>query len=149
MTDLDTWILVEPEKQCLSQRIFYKLRSGLVETFRLKRRDITLNTVLTDIIPYDQLQDGWPYLGMCMRMRTPNFEVAIDFLGFRLSSRTLTIKELVESLMKLNTKFLAPDDSPKINDVYRRVKKVVVAQLNVNPEEVTMDASFTKDLGAD
>lgn len=34
-------------------------------------------------------------------------------------------------------------------EAYERVKKVAVAQLNVNSDEVTMEASFTKDLGAD
>ena len=34
-------------------------------------------------------------------------------------------------------------------EAFERVKKVAVAQLNVNADEVTMDASFTKDLGAD
>ncbi|MBX3073877.1 acyl carrier protein [Candidatus Obscuribacterales bacterium] len=34
-------------------------------------------------------------------------------------------------------------------DAFERVKKVAVAQLNVNGDEVTMEASFTKDLGAD
>jgi len=34
-------------------------------------------------------------------------------------------------------------------EAFERVKKVAVAQLNVNGEEVTMEASLTKDLGAD
>jgi acyl carrier protein len=34
-------------------------------------------------------------------------------------------------------------------EAFERVKKVAVAQLNVNADEVTMEASFTQDLGAD
>lgn len=34
-------------------------------------------------------------------------------------------------------------------EAFERVKKVAVAQLSVNPDEVTQEASFTKDLGAD
>jgi acyl carrier protein len=34
-------------------------------------------------------------------------------------------------------------------EAFDRVKKVTVTQLNVNAEEVTQEASFTKDLGAD
>ncbi|MBY0357114.1 MAG: acyl carrier protein [Candidatus Obscuribacterales bacterium] len=34
-------------------------------------------------------------------------------------------------------------------EAFERVKKVTKDQLNVNIEEVTMEASFTKDLGAD
>jgi acyl carrier protein len=32
---------------------------------------------------------------------------------------------------------------------FERVKKVVVEQLDVNPDEVTLEASFMDDLGAD
>lgn len=32
---------------------------------------------------------------------------------------------------------------------FERVKKVVVEQLDVNPDEVTVEASFMDDLGAD
>ena len=34
-------------------------------------------------------------------------------------------------------------------DIFDRVKKVTVEELDVKPEEVTMEASFTDDLGAD
>jgi acyl carrier protein len=34
-------------------------------------------------------------------------------------------------------------------EAFERVKSAVVKQLNVNADEVTMEASFTKDLGAD
>lgn len=34
-------------------------------------------------------------------------------------------------------------------EAFERVKKVAVAQLNVSGDEVTIEASFTKDLGAD
>ena len=34
-------------------------------------------------------------------------------------------------------------------DVFERVKKVTVEKLSVKEEEVTMEASFTEDLGAD
>lgn len=35
------------------------------------------------------------------------------------------------------------------NDIFERVKRVTVEELDVKPEEVTMEASFTDDLGAD
>jgi acyl carrier protein len=36
-----------------------------------------------------------------------------------------------------------------MSDVREKVKQVIVDQLSVNPEEVTEDASFIEDLGAD
>jgi acyl carrier protein len=37
----------------------------------------------------------------------------------------------------------------KMNEIETRVKKIVVEQLGVKEEEVTRDASFVDDLGAD
>ena len=39
--------------------------------------------------------------------------------------------------------------STKANEIEARVKKIVVEQLGVKEEEVTTDASFVDDLGAD
>ncbi|MCU7880672.1 MAG: acyl carrier protein [Candidatus Thiodiazotropha sp. (ex Lucinoma aequizonata)] len=36
-----------------------------------------------------------------------------------------------------------------MNDVVERVRKIVVEQLGVKDEEVTLEASFVDDLGAD
>lgn len=33
--------------------------------------------------------------------------------------------------------------------LFEKVKKIIVEQLGVNPEEVTTESSFTEDLGAD
>lgn len=35
------------------------------------------------------------------------------------------------------------------SDIYAKLKDLIVEQLNVVPEKVTLNASFTKDLGAD
>lgn len=35
------------------------------------------------------------------------------------------------------------------NDIFERVKKVTVEELDVKAEEVAMESSFTEDLGAD
>jgi len=35
------------------------------------------------------------------------------------------------------------------NEVFEKIKKVVVEQLGVSEDEVTREASFTEDLGAD
>jgi acyl carrier protein len=58
-----------------------------------------------------------------------------------------TEKWLTVSLIFVRTKGDTKDMEEK--DAFDRVKKVAVAQLNVNADEVTMEASFTKDLGAD
>ncbi len=37
----------------------------------------------------------------------------------------------------------------RVMDVFKRVKEIIVEQLGVDEEEVTMEASFIDDLGAD
>jgi len=37
----------------------------------------------------------------------------------------------------------------KMSDVTQKVKDIIIEQLGVNPEEVTVEASFIDDLGAD
>ena len=37
----------------------------------------------------------------------------------------------------------------KTNEIEARVKKIVVEQLGVKEDEITIDASFVDDLGAD
>ncbi len=37
----------------------------------------------------------------------------------------------------------------RVMDVFKRVKEIIVEQLGVDEEEVTMEASFIEDLGAD
>ncbi len=34
-------------------------------------------------------------------------------------------------------------------DIFDKVREITVEQLGINPEEVTMEASFIEDLGAD
>ncbi len=41
------------------------------------------------------------------------------------------------------------EDSPQMSSVEERVKKIVIEQLGVKEEEVTKEASFVDDLGAD
>ena len=41
------------------------------------------------------------------------------------------------------------EDSPQMSRVEERVKKIVIEQLGVKEEEVTKEASFVDDLGAD
>ncbi len=36
-----------------------------------------------------------------------------------------------------------------MSDTFERIQKIIVDQLGVDPEKVTMDASFRKDLEAD
>lgn len=133
---------------CLTQRIFYKLRRALVENYSLQRRSITPDTRLTDLLPLDVVEEGWPFLQMFIDLKTPPFRLANSLLRLRLTNESLTIRELVNSLIVLNRGKLAPQrDSPE--EIWRRLSKVILQQLNVKPEDIKPEAIFTRDLGMD
>jgi len=45
--------------------------------------------------------------------------------------------------------YLTTEGNIRMSDIVARVKDIVVEQLGVNPDEVTTEASFIDDLGAD
>jgi acyl carrier protein len=48
-----------------------------------------------------------------------------------------------------NTRFLAVKETAMNQEVFEKVKKIVVEQLEVNPDDVKPESSFANDLGAD
>lgn len=133
---------------CLTQRIFYKLRRALVENYTLNRRAIEPDSRLTDLLPLAAIEEGWPFLQMFIDLKTPPFKVANEILGFRLSDKSLTMRELVDALIRINRESLTPYGDTE-ERIWQRLVNVFVRQLNVAPEEVRREASITRDLGAD
>ncbi|HEY9677825.1 MAG TPA: acyl carrier protein [Drouetiella sp.] len=133
---------------CLSQTIFYQLRTALQKNYGLSRNRLLPDTRLSDLLPATAVEEGWPFLQRFMSLRTPPCKVAHEFLGIRLSNETLTIRELVGALIQLNRDGLVPQWYSD-EDIWSRLVRVFVRQLNVNAREVRPWASLTRDLGVD
>ncbi len=133
---------------CLTQRVFYKLRRALIQNYRLERHNIAPDTRLTDLLPLNIIEDGWPFLQMFIDLKTPPFKVANEILGFRLSEESLTMRQLVESLIVINGRSLAPQRDSE-EEIWHRLVRVFVRQTNVRAEQVKPEASITRDLGID
>ncbi len=133
---------------CLTQRVFYKLRRALIENYKVERHAVAPDARLTDLLPMKDVKDGWPFLQMFIDLKTPPFKVANEFLGFKLTEETLTMRELVESLIMLNGKALAPQRDSE-SEIWNRSVSVFVRQINVKPEQVKTESSITRDLGVD
>jgi acyl carrier protein len=134
--------------ECRTQKIFFKLRRALIENYRLERRSIYPDTRLTDLLSLDDIRDGWPFLRMFIDLHTPPLKVEHNILELRLTSETLTLRELVRSLIYINRKDLEPQRETEL-EIWNRLVQVFVRQLNVLPNEVIPEASITKDLGCD
>jgi Acyl carrier protein len=133
---------------CLTQRVFYKLRRALVQNYDLNRNEISPDTRLSDLISPWLIEKGWPFLQMFIDLKTPSFAEANERLAFSLSDRTLTMRELVDSLITLNGKALSPEKLSE-DEIWKRLVRVVVEQTNARVEEVVYEAYYSKDLGID
>ncbi|MBX9947841.1 MAG: hypothetical protein K2Y39_01635 [Candidatus Obscuribacterales bacterium] len=141
-------LAVTAPEECFSQKVFYKLRRSLIENYGLQRHQITRRTVLSDLISLQEIEEGWPYLPMFLELETPSFKRAREFFGREFNIEVLTIEEIIYRLISLNKEKLGYSD-PEEEEIFQRVVDATVKQLNVNRDAVTMDASFTWDLGAD
>lgn len=131
-----------PVRECLSQKIFYKLRRALIENYRVKRSEIEPSTKLSDVLSEEDIESGWPYLELFVEMKTPDFWRSNEIFGLKLSEETIkemTLRELVSRLISLNSeKFLEERDSDQ--EIWRRLVDVIVRQLSVKREEVVPSA---------
>ncbi len=135
-----------PAEECLCQKIFYKLRRALIANFDVKRNLIEPDSKMTDILSIEEIESGWPYLELFIEMRTPDFKRANEILGFKLKDEMLTFRELVSALISLNTElYVIERDSDQ--EIWRRLKLIIIRQLRIDPDEVVPGASFARDLG--
>lgn len=135
-------------RACLTQRVFYKLRRAMINNYNIDRNTIAPDTRLTDLLPLQVVEEGWPFLQMFIELNTPPFKVANEFLGYRLTEKSLTMRELIQSLIKLNDDEFAPKQESE-QEIWYRLVKVLVSQLSIGPEEVVLGASISQDLGCD
>lgn len=133
---------------CLSQKIFYQLRKALSENYGIDCRVITPSSRLADFLSRKELQEGWPFLKLFIDLKAPPSVVAKSLLGFKLTSDSLTVRELVETLITLNGKDLAPQRDTE-SEIWNRLVRVFVRQLNVRPKDVKPHAQIARDLGVD
>ncbi len=130
-------------EECFSQKIFYKLRRAMVNNFNLQRRMITPETDVSDLVPLKELEEGWSFLRLYIDHELPNFKTP----AFGRYYSVPTMRELVFAMMSVNRDNQAFKKSSEA-EVWNRLVAVIIAQLNVHRDEVTYNASFTKDLGA-
>lgn len=137
-----------PPEDCLTQRVFYKLRRALIENYGLQRHMISPDTVLSQLISVKEIEEGWPYLPMFIDLKTPSYKKAREIFGLEFNVEILTLRQLVQRLINLNIEklnVLTPEDK----EIWDRLVNTIHSQLNVAFDEITMDASFAWDLGVD
>lgn len=134
--------------ECLSQKVFYKLRRALIANYRVDRHLISPDTNLNDLLTFKEIEEGWPFLQMFIDLETPDFLGAQrGWIGFT-PAQVLTIRQIVDRLIGLNANKLAIEINSDEN-IWQRVVDVTVRQLNVDREDVHKHTGFARDLGMD
>ncbi|HEY9715095.1 MAG TPA: hypothetical protein V6C72_16615 [Chroococcales cyanobacterium] len=137
----------KPPLECLRNRMFYKIRRGLIEMYGVPRKPITLDARLQDVVPKDQLQAGWPYLELFTELKFPRSREEWPFFT-TINPGESTIREIIATVLALNQdKLIVEPDSR--DEVWLRLCNVIVQQTNVDLDEIRPGASFTRDLGID
>jgi len=138
----------QPSIECPSQKVFHRVRQALMKNYGLPRESITLDTRLKDLKPRKELAEGWLYFQLFAELRVPEFTAAKFLFGPRVYTDSLTIRQVVLGMMALNDeKIVVPYGSN--DDIWIRLVKVIVRQTNVSIQQITPEASFSRDLGID
>lgn len=137
-----------PPANCMTQRMFYKVRKALINNYGVPKQSITLDTKLKDLVPEQDLKEAWPYLDLFAELDFPKLDRNWWPIGRRTSTDVLTLRELLTAMTTLNAEKLLVEPGSD-EEIWVRLTKVIQRQLNVELREIQPDASFTRDLGVD
>lgn len=139
--DVYNWVLAQvedtPPTVCLSQKVFYKLRSALVANYSVNRNDIHPDARIIDLLPPKELLDGWCYLRLFTDLRTPE----------RLRAEFTHIRSIVNAIVELNSNRFLLEEKNNPDEVWNRLVAVFCKQLYVEPSDIHPRARLVQDLG--
>jgi len=95
-----------PAAQCMSQRLFYKVRKAIIDNYGVPKRSITLDTRMADLVPASELTDTWPYLALFSQLEFPKLKKEWWPIGSGKEADKLTMRELVTTMTTLNAEKL-------------------------------------------
>ena len=137
-----------PPVNCITQRMFSKVRKAFTDNYGVPKRSITLDSRLKDLVPQHELKDAWPYLDVFAQLEFPKLERDWWPILRRNSTDGLTLRELLTAMATLNAEKLLVEPGSD-EEIWVRLTKVIQRQINIPLRQIQPDASFTKDLGLD
>ncbi|AXT20863.1 phosphopantetheine-binding protein [Flavobacteriaceae bacterium AU392] len=156
-------IKLKPNKKCLSQIVFYRIRRAF-EKFDSSKNDITLDTRMCDLLSVSNLKKDWVTLGVRIGLKIPDLvdldfdktlNKEVKFLGFKMYDRTEPIAE--NTLKKFTHWVISMNQDELINienisskyEIERIICGMIEDKIGVPISEIEMHHSFTSDLGID
>jgi acyl carrier protein len=134
--------------QCMTQRLFYKVRRALISNHGIPKQSISLDSRLKDLVPANELKDAWPYLTLFAELDFPRLDKVWWPVPRRHSTEGLTLRELLTAMTTLNREKLVVEPGSD-DDIWVRLTEVIHRQTSVDLREIQPDAHFSRDLGVD
>lgn len=126
---------------CLSQRIFYRLRSAFVRVLSIPRASITPRTRLGSLIPILGRQQVWSALSKAARLPLPATMIGVG-------SFSPTVGDFTRCMTGYSARFLVAEGCGwSQHQVRALVREAVALQLGIT--EFSDDADFVYDLRID
>ncbi|HEY9715094.1 MAG TPA: hypothetical protein V6C72_16610 [Chroococcales cyanobacterium] len=134
--------------ECLSQRMFYKIRQGLIDSYCVAREQVVVDVPLQSIVPRGEFKGSWPYLRMFKTIRFPRLEESWWPISANLDPSAVTIRSLIGRILLLHKERLILDPQSR-EEAWETLCNVIVQHACVSRSQITPNASFTKDLHLD
>ncbi|WP_339699107.1 phosphopantetheine-binding protein [uncultured Marixanthomonas sp.] len=156
-------IKFKPNYKCLSQIVFYRIRRAF-EEFDNKKRDITPNTKMSDLLSATDLESDWRRLEMKIGLKIPrlvdldlnkSLNKEVKFLGFKMYDRTEpvaenTLRKFTDWIISMNSnELISIEDISSKYEIERIICELIEYKIGVPLSEIETHHSFTKDLGID
>ena len=156
-------IKLKPNNKCLSQIVFYRIRKAF-EEFDNKKRDITPNTKMSDLLSTTDLKSDWSRLEMKIGLKIPRLvdlylnktlNKEVKFLGFKMYDLTEpvaenTLRKFTDWIISINSdELISIKDISSKYEIERIICELIEYKIGVPLSEIETHHSFTKDLGVD
>lgn len=138
-----------PSSTCFTQRLFYRLRRAIMQTYSIPRDVITLDMKLSEWMPMEESEEGWPYVQVTTGLEGLEFEKTFLWLfKFGYTPHNSTMRDLVYAMITAHNLDLAIDRGSD-EELWLKLVNVFVRQLNLSPMEIRPESRLAKDLGID
>lgn len=139
---------LKPPQWCLSQRMFYRIRSLFIGRFWQKRDKVRPSTPTQGLLGRDPLEPAWRRFRTSLGLKLPDLERPWFGRSPHLPPSCQTVAGVTRTALSMNlSEVLGPAD-PRAR-VWERMSQVIQTSLGVPPKLVLCQHHFMHDLGCD
>lgn len=156
-------VQTKPNKKCLSQVVFYRLRRAL-EDFGNDKQHITPNTKMSELLSETNLKNDWMLLKTEIELNIPDLvdlgynktlNKEVRFFGLKVFDRTEpvaenTLRKFTDWVVSMNfEQLITLEQISSRYEIERIICGITEDKSGVPISEIELHHSFTNDLGMD